>query len=120
MLEIEQRPVAVLRKDYKETPFKVDNVDLRFDIYDDYTLVSTDVTFTRKQSNNNNENACHDLILDGDETSVDLKTIKIDGGEIKGYEIGSMKLRIPSSLLPASSTFILRSRYYRMVIDNTE
>ncbi|KAL7571498.1 hypothetical protein ACA910_020918 [Epithemia clementina (nom. ined.)] len=80
-------PLEVFRKDYKPLPFTVSKVRLEFDIYEGRTVVTTDMQLAAsaeiKRDILAGETVNEELVLDGDETSVKLQSIFMDGKELK-------------------------------------
>jgi aminopeptidase N len=76
-----EAPVAVKLSDYSRYPFEIDQVDLRFDLNPDATLVRADLQIRRTGD------AHAPLVLDGE--ALDLKSIAIDGVAVppEAYEL---------------------------------
>ncbi|TDR82736.1 aminopeptidase N [Paludibacterium purpuratum] len=107
------QPQVKYRNDYLPTPFLVDRVDLKFDIEDELTRVSSRLVINR------NEAAAHsaDLVLDG---SARLTGVVLDGQTLgpDRYLLGedtltvkdvpdSFILEIETELSPASNTSLM-------------
>lgn len=80
-------PIIYL-KDYTPTPYAVSHVDLKFEIFDGYTLVHTTLNIAPR-----NENAGY-LELDGQD--IQLQKLAIDGVQLSdtAYEVSNDILRI--------------------------
>ena len=72
------KPVEIFRTDYKPLPFTVDQVEMDFDIRDGKTLVKTALVWKKNPA----PDADDKIILDGDETSVTLKSVLLNGKEL--------------------------------------
>jgi aminopeptidase N len=106
-------PVEIFRKDYQPLPIMVKTIDLDFQLFDDGqpTIVTTTITLHRNPmlASTDDENVyMDDVILDGDETSVSLRTVQINGidaVEGKDYLLspGQMTLK----LIPANSVITI-------------
>lgn len=69
-----EAPVEIFRKDYLPLPFTVSKVNLDISIHEGETTVKTSMNLTP-----NPANPINTFILDGDEESVALKEIKLNG-----------------------------------------
>ena len=73
----EDAPVEIFRKDYTPLPFTVSTVRLDFDIYEGRTVVTTEMKLV-SNPNFSSESGSGELVLDGDETCVTLKSLSMD------------------------------------------
>ena len=80
-------PKTIYLKDYKPYPYKIESLELNFDIQDGYTTVTAKSRFLRKENNVN------EIFLHGEE--LELLSITIDGKDIENYKQDDMSLRIP-------------------------
>jgi len=88
-------PVEVFRNDYQPLPYTVDTVRLEFDIFEGKTLVTSEMKLVANP--NKPEDLPEALVLDGDESSVKLMSIQIDGKDLeadKDYTLSPGKLTI--------------------------
>lgn len=93
-----EAPVEVFRKDYQPLPYVVTKVNMEFKITDGKTIVKSEMTLEK------NTGDADELVLDGDETSVKLISISMDGKELKEgddffLEPGKLILKNPGSKL---------------------
>lgn len=73
-------PVEIFRKDYRPLPFTVDTIDLDFDIKPGTTTVHSKLTLLR---NHHADSHAHQaLVLDGDETCIKLRSIRMNGKQL--------------------------------------
>ncbi len=77
----ESSPAVIHLEDYKVPPFLIDNVDLRFELRDDVTLVSTKLQCRRNPASNEKTD---ELCLDGE--ALALKSVAVDGRELSEDE----------------------------------
>lgn len=94
--ETTQQPVEIFRTDYQPLPFTVDQMEMDFDIRENKTIVKSALTWKK-----NPDDAVKDskVILDGDETSVKLLSVSLNGKELTeqvGYVLkpGKMELLV--------------------------
>ncbi|HJV07030.1 MAG TPA: aminopeptidase N [Chromobacteriaceae bacterium] len=108
-----QQPQVKYRNDYAVPPFLVDRVDLKFDIEDSVTKVSSRLVINR----NSKAPAAADLVLDG---SARLLAVTLDGERLAEprYELDGEQLRlhdVPDSFIlevetelePAANTSLM-------------
>ena len=76
-----EAPVAVQLSDYTAYPFEIEQVDLRFDLHPDATLVRADLKIRRT--------GAADAALELDGEALELKSIAIDGAPLpeSAYEL---------------------------------
>jgi aminopeptidase N len=74
------KPVEIFRSDYKPLEIVVNKINMDFDIRDGKTIVASEL-FLEKNPNLNNwdPDVEHDLVLDGDETSITLLSVELNG-----------------------------------------
>jgi Peptidase M1 N-terminal domain len=95
------KPIEIFRKNYQPLPFTVSTVQLSFDIYDGKTFVTS--TLTLAENLNSGPTVSKDeLVLDGDEESIKLLSIAVDGHELTEgihYELlpGKLVLKNPKN-----------------------
>ena len=75
-------PTEVFRSDYRPLTNIVSNLTMDFDIRDNLTLVTTEMTVVPNPNLKDGSGAVGDLELDGDETSVKLMSIRVDGRDL--------------------------------------
>lgn len=80
-------PKTIYLKDYKPYPFKVQSLNLNFEIYDGHTIVTATSLFERI------DEAAKDVFLYGED--LELLYVKIDGQDIRDYRVTDTALRIP-------------------------
>jgi hypothetical protein len=88
-------PVAKYRKDYRPLPHQVTKINMDFDIHDGETTVTSQLTIEPNPKFTAKEGESSDLVLDGDETSVSLLGLSIDG---KTLEEGADYVLAPGTL----------------------
>lgn len=89
-------PKAIYLKDYKRSPYQISHMDLDFDIYEGYTVVTSVIQMTRPASAND------DLFLHGED--LELLSLKINSETVKDYKTDDKGLTIPC---PAFEKFTL-------------
>ncbi|WP_018151577.1 aminopeptidase N [Leeia oryzae] len=67
-------PQTIFLKDYQPSPYLIDRVDLKFDLQDDYTLVSARMMMSRSKASIADNQS---LVLDGDDLT--FVSLRIDG-----------------------------------------
>lgn len=90
-------PVEYFRSDYKPLPHIVSKINMDFDIRDGLTVVTSEMTVEPNPASEGG-----DMVLDGDETSVKLMTLQINGKDLAegdDYELKPGKLIIKASAL---------------------
>ena len=88
-----QPPVEIFRSDYEPLPYTVKTVQMNIDIREGKTVVTTDLVL---QSNPEGPST-NELVLDGDETAVKLRSISLDGRELQegvDYTLGPGRLTL--------------------------
>jgi aminopeptidase N len=81
------KPVEIFRSDYQPLEIVVEKINMDFDIRDGATVVRSELflaTNPNRNSDNSNSNDSnskkdHDLVLDGDETSITLLSVELNG-----------------------------------------
>lgn len=86
------KPVEIFRKDYQPLPLTVSKVQLKFEIFDGRTQVTTTMTLQsnpqytapedQEQQPTTTTTTDHHLVLDGDETAVKLLQLQVDGKDL--------------------------------------
>ncbi|MDS1873142.1 peptidase [Vibrio vulnificus] len=91
------KPVALLREDYKPSDYLIDSINLTIDIHDDYTEVRS----VLEVKLNGAADELPPLVLDGE--GLELKSVLLDHEELKEgqYELSKESL----TLYPQSKTF---------------
>jgi aminopeptidase N len=90
-------PAEIFRKDYEPLPYTVSTVRMDIDVRERKTTVAAELTL---RSNPNYGGSARELVLDGDETSVKLLELRMDGrdlveGEDYALEPGKLILKSP-------------------------
>ena len=80
-------PKTIYLKDYKPYPFTINSLDLKFEIFEGFTLVTATSEITR-----NNPNA-KEIFLNGEE--LELLSVKINKLDITNYTADETALRVP-------------------------
>ncbi len=112
-------PVEVFRKDYKPLTNIITKISMDFDIRDGKTTV---VSKMDVEVNPNGPGA-GDLVLDGDETCVDLMKLSFDGKDLtegSDYELSPGKLVIKKSALGESGSGLLETTVEIVPEENTQ
>lgn len=99
-------PVEVFRSDYRPLPYTVSTVSMDFDVRDGETTVTTTMRFARNPVHNADENGAEEnVVLDGDESSVTLVSLEMNGRSLTegvDYELAPGRLVLRSSLFEQS------------------
>jgi Peptidase M1 N-terminal domain len=77
----EDKPIEYFRTDYVPLSYTVSNVELDFNINDGKTTVTSTLTI-RKNPNISSNDFVNELVLDGDEKSVTLKSLYMNNKEL--------------------------------------
>jgi len=96
----DDKPVEIFRNDYKALDIIVDKINMDFDIRDNKTVVKSELFLAKNPKLQWDDNADHNLVLDGDETSITLLSIELNGkplveGEDYALASGSLTLKNP-------------------------
>jgi len=96
----ESKPIEIFRKDYKSLDIVVDKINMDFDIRDGKTVVTSELFLEKNPAQDWDPDAEHDVVLDGDETSITLIDIELNGkalveGTDYVLEPGKMILKNP-------------------------
>lgn len=85
------QPQTIFLKDYQAPAYLIDDIDLHFDLHDDFTIVKSVMRVRRSRLT---ADTTHQLILNGEE--VILEMIRIDGQDVppEQYEVTAQTLRI--------------------------
>ena len=97
---VESKPIEIFRKDYKPLDIVVDKINMDFDIRDGKTVVTSELFLEKNPALEWNPDVEHDLVLDGDETSITLLSVELNGktlveGTDYTLETGKMVLKNP-------------------------
>jgi hypothetical protein len=116
-----KKPTEIFRLDYKPLDLIVSKINMDFNIRDGKTIVESEMFVEKnpKLENDWDPNAIHDLVLDGDETSITLLEVTLDGKvliEGDDYTLDSTKLIIKN---PPSGS-LLRTKVSIVPEDNTQ
>lgn len=105
------KPVAILREDYKPSDYLIDSINLTIDIHDDYTKV----TSTLDVKLNGTADKLPPLVLDGE--GLELKSVLLDHEELKEgqYELNKESL----TLYPQSESFAVTTVVHIYPKNNT-
>ena len=72
-------PEEIFRRDYKPLPWIVSNISMDFDIRDGRTTVISEITIAINPKRSNNEDNDKDMVLDGEESTIHLLSLSLDG-----------------------------------------
>ena len=97
-----QNPIEVFRLDYKPLSLIVTKINMNFDIHDNKTIVTSNLTIESNPKakdllGDEEEKGGGDLILDGDESCVKVYTLTLNGRDLvetQDYEFQTGKLII--------------------------
>jgi len=95
-------PKAIYLKDYQAPSFNVTQTNLNFDLYDEYTLVSSELVMEKTQDGN------HALLLNGQE--LELVSIKIDNQELTSEEFTVTDESLTIHALPQQFTLAIQTK----------
>lgn len=114
----EATPVEIFRTDYQPLPVTVRTVRMEFQLHDDTTLVTTRMTLQKNPpvmmdtlatssstTTTTTTSIGGDWVLDGDETSVTLQSIALNGRALVlnvDYTLGPGRLVVPAAVLDAA------------------
>ncbi|GMH88628.1 hypothetical protein TrVE_jg3264 [Triparma verrucosa] len=107
-------------QDYKSPANWVTEVTLDFDIYSGSTIVKSTLSVVKNEGSTVEKG---DLILDGDDSSVKLKEIYLDGEKLNSgsdYTLTSSQLIVHSSCFTGKSSFKLETTVSIVPEDNTQ
>jgi len=106
-------PVEIFRRDYEPLDLVVDKINMDFDIRDGKTIVKSELFIAPNPKLEWDPSKDHDLVLDGDSTSVTLLEISLDGRILKegeDYELEANRLVVknppPGSLLETKVSIV--------------
>ncbi|KAL8446564.1 hypothetical protein Emed_005018 [Eimeria media] len=100
---IQKKPAKVYRDQYKPVDFTVESIDLKFELDEVNTKVTSNIRIRRRAGTPH-----QDLLLDGD--SLQLQEVFLNGSQlvadaVTGYTLlPDEKLRIPKEILPADAS----------------
>jgi hypothetical protein len=75
-----ETPTEIFRTDYKPLPFTVSKISMDLKIFDNKTLVTSEMTLITNPASAAGDPK--ELVLDGDETCVKLMSLQVDGKEL--------------------------------------
>ncbi len=75
-------PVEVFRKDYTPLSNIVTKITMNFDIYDNKTTVTSELTIAPNPKAPSSAGALGDLVLDGDESCIKVYKIELNGRDL--------------------------------------
>ena len=98
-------PKAIYLKDYQAPAFHIESTYLNFDLYDDYTLVTSRLTLIR-----NTDQASTDLYLNGQD--LELISVSLDGELMtdSDYQVTDESLTIYGSIIPDKSVLSIQTK----------
>eukprot|EP00533_Pseudo-nitzschia_delicatissima_P000453 CAMPEP_0116104756 /NCGR_PEP_ID=MMETSP0327-20121206/14639_1 /TAXON_ID=44447 /ORGANISM="Pseudo-nitzschia delicatissima, Strain B596" /LENGTH=960 /DNA_ID=CAMNT_0003597057 /DNA_START=255 /DNA_END=3137 /DNA_ORIENTATION=- len=96
----ESKPIEIFRKDYQPLDIIVNKINMDFDIRDGKTVVTSELFLEKNPDLDWDPDAEHDMVLDGDETSITLMSVELNGkalveGTDYVLEPGKMVLKNP-------------------------
>ncbi len=80
-------PKTIYLKDYKPYPFAIHALDMKFELFDDHTIVTATAQYERKSDKAKN------VFLYGED--LELLSVEIDNQKITNYQQNETSLRIP-------------------------
>jgi len=80
-------PKTIYLKDYKPYPFEIEKLELKFEIFDGYTIVTATSQFKRINP------AAKDVFLNGED--MELISVAVDGQQVSNFSVTETALRIP-------------------------
>lgn len=90
-------PKTIHLKDYTPAPYKVENVNLSFELFEEKTIVTSEVQYTKNQ-----DGVSNDLILHGQDQTI--VSVNLDGKTFEGYDVADDKMTVQG----AGETFTLK------------
>jgi len=107
-LKTDLAPKTIYLKDYTPAPYKVGHVNLTFELFEDKTVVTSEVQYIKNASGISN-----DLLLNGQDQTI--VSVKMDGAAFSAYQVDDnimtikdagdkFTLTITSEIDPASNT----------------
>jgi hypothetical protein len=117
-----KKPTEIFRLDYKPLDLIVSKINMDFNIRDGKTIVESELYIEKNPKLLEldwDPNASHDLVLDGDNTSITLLEVTLDGRVLKegnDYTLDSTKLIIKN---PPSGS-LLKTKVSIIPEDNTQ
>ena len=78
-----EAPTEIFRTDYKPLPHVVSKINMDFVIHDGKTTVTSELFIEPNKKAEGVINMDDDLVLDGDDTSVKLLSVSVDGKELE-------------------------------------
>jgi hypothetical protein len=110
-------PTEIFRTDYKPLPFTVSKISMDLKIFDNKTLVTSEMTLITNPASAAGDPK--ELVLDGDETCVKLMSLQVDGKELTegiDYTLSPGKL----TLLAPQADSVLRTVVEIVPEENTQ
>ena len=107
MVTPEAKPLEIFRKDYQPLPYTVQTVELDFSLFSNGQPCLVKATMTLQRNPQYTGASTGELILDGDESSVTLLSLQINGRDAVlnvDYELAPGQLRLRN--LPPSDAVI--------------
>eukprot|EP00535_Pseudo-nitzschia_heimii_P008719 CAMPEP_0197181820 /NCGR_PEP_ID=MMETSP1423-20130617/5987_1 /TAXON_ID=476441 /ORGANISM="Pseudo-nitzschia heimii, Strain UNC1101" /LENGTH=1006 /DNA_ID=CAMNT_0042632139 /DNA_START=229 /DNA_END=3249 /DNA_ORIENTATION=- len=79
-----KKPVEIFRKDYEALRLIVSKINMDIDIRDNRTVITSELFLSKNPSLGDDDDDCLDvdLVLDGDETSIELLGVKLNGKDL--------------------------------------
>ena len=114
-------PVEYFRKDYAPLPHKVSKMNMLFHIENGKTVVTSEMEIVPNTDVSDYE--AQDMVLDGDESSVKLKSLSINGRDLKegkDYTLEPGKLILKASTLAGAPTSTLTTVVEVVPEENTQ
>ena len=95
------KPIEVLRTHYKPLRWIVTSLELDFRLHDGHTVVHSALTVDRNPQRTDDDDDDEGLVLNGDETCVQLQSLSMDGVELSpnSYDFAPGQLIIHASRL---------------------
>jgi aminopeptidase N len=99
--ETEIKPKTIYLKDYAPAPYKAGYVNLSFELFEDKTIVKSEVQYIKNPDGKNTNNGLNDLVLNGEGQTI--ISFEMDGTAFDGYTLADNKMTIKD----AGEKFIL-------------
>lgn len=80
-------PKTIYLKDYTHAPYKVEHVNLYVELYEDKTVVKSEVHYLK-----NPDGASNSLVLNGQDQVI--TSVEVDGAPFEGYTVADNKMTI--------------------------
>lgn len=90
--ETEIKPKTIYLKDYAPAPYKAEYVNLSFELFEDKTIVKSEVQYIKNPDGKITNNGLNDLVLNGEGQTI--ISVEMDGAAFDGYTLADNKMTI--------------------------